>query len=141
MKTSDKGIALIKKFEGLELKAYRDAIGVLTIGYGHTGGVKDGQTITEAQAVALLRDDLAGFERAIERMIDVSLSQQQFDALVSFTFNVGSGALNKSTLRRKLNQGDYQGAAEEFLRWAKAGGKELPGLVKRRAAERELFLS
>lgn len=141
MQTSTKGIELIQRFEGLELTAYLCPAGVWTIGYGHTGDVKEGDRVTRAEATALLQKDLKRFERVVESSIDVSLTQEQFDALVSFTYNLGGGALRKSTLRRILNQGDYQGAAEEFLRWVKAGGKTLKGLVRRRAAERELFLS
>jgi lysozyme len=139
MKISNNGVELIKSFEGLELDAYVCAAGVLTIGYGHTGGVKAGDRITEDEAEALLRKDLRRFERAVEAQIEVPLDQSQFDALVSFTFNLGPHALKQSTLRRKLNQGDYSGAAEEFQRWVYAGGKRLKGLERRRKAESDLF--
>ena len=141
MRVSNNGRVLIKSFEGLRLEAYRDAVGIPTIGYGHTGGVKLGDVITMDEAESLLQKDLRRFERAVESQINVHLTQSQFDALVSFTYNVGPEALRKSTLRRILNQGDYSGAAEEFLRWVKAGGKTLPGLVKRRNAEMQLFKS
>lgn len=146
MKTGAKGLEVIKHFESLELKAYQDSAGVWTIGYGHTGSAASkGNTITEAEAEALLRGDLDDAETDVGRFIDADLKQWEFDALVSFTFNVGGGALSKSTLRRKLNAGDRPGAAEEFLRWNKAtvGGKkvELAGLTRRRRSERHLFLT
>lgn len=143
MKTSPKGIALIKSAEGLRLKAYPDpGTGALpwTIGYGSTSGVTRNMVITEAQAEQMLAEDLVRFERIVERLVRVPLNQGQFDALVSFTYNVGEGNFTKSTLLRKLNAGDATGAAEQFSRWVNAGGKVLPGLVKRRAAERSLFL-
>jgi lysozyme len=143
MKTSPTGIGLIKSSEGLRLKAYPDpGTGGLpwTIGYGSTSGVTQKMVITEAQAEQMLAADLVRFERAVERLVRVPLNQGQFDALVSFTYNVGEGNFTKSTLLRKLNAGDTAGAAEQFKRWVNAGGKVLPGLVKRRAAERALFL-
>ena len=147
MKTSDRGIALIKAHEGLRLEAYPDpAHGwkVGTIGYGHTSAagppkVERGMKITEAGADAILRQDLAKFERYVLDAVKVPLNQNEFDALVSFTFNLGPGNLRSSTLLRKLNAGDRAGAADEFGKWVKAGGKTLPGLVKRREAERALF--
>lgn len=146
MKTSKKGIALIKRFEGVRLQAYRDSVGVLTIGYGHTSAagsprVTRTMRITKTQAEDILRADLRKFERGVSQQVDVALSQGQFDALVSFAFNVGLGALSRSTLLRKLNSGDYKSAANEFLRWTRAGSNRLKGLVRRRRAERELFLS
>lgn len=143
MKTSPKGVALIKSAEGLRLKAYPDpGTGGLpwTIGYGSTSGVTRNMVITKTQAEQMLAADLVRFESAIERLARVPLNQSQFDALVSFTYNVGEGNFTKSTLLRKLNAGDTSGAAEQFSRWVHAGGKVLPGLVKRRAAERALFL-
>lgn len=143
MKTSPKGIALIKSAEGLRLKAYPDpGTGGLpwTIGYGSTSGVTRNMVITEAQAEQMLAADLVRFERIVERAVRVPVSQGQFDALVSFTYNVGEGNFTKSTLLRKLNAGDAAGAAEQFSRWVHAGGKVLPGLVKRRADERALYL-
>lgn len=141
MQTSNNGINLIKRFEGLRLEAYRDSVGIPTIGYGHTHGVKMGDVITGAQADAFLRDDLQVAELTINTNVKVKLTQGQFDALASFVFNLGSGNFVKSTLLKKLNTGDYAGAADEFGKWVNAGGKKLPGLVKRRAAEREVFLT
>ena len=135
------GLNLIKDFEGLRLNSYRDAVGVWTIGYGHTGTAGPGQRITNAQATALLREDVATFENAVTRAVRVPITENQFAALVSFTYNVGSGALNSSTLLRRLNAGDTLGAADEFLRWNRAGGQVLAGLTRRRVAERDLFLS
>lgn len=141
MKTSASGIALIKQYEGVRLEAYLCPAGVPTIGYGHTVGVKMGDRITLAQAEQMLIDDLAIYEVGVQSLVKVPLKQGQFDALVSFAFNLGLGALRGSTLMRMLNQGDYAGAADQFLRWNKAGGKVLNGLVKRREAERALFIS
>lgn len=141
MRISEKGINLIKRFEGLRLEAYLDSVDVPTIGYGHTRGIKLGQTITQEQADAFLEEDIHEFELAIQRLVHVNLTQNQFDALVSFTFNLGIGSLKQSTLLKKLNAGDITGAANEFNRWVYAGGKKLTGLVKRRAAERLMFIS
>lgn len=139
MKTNQAGVGLIKSFEGLRLKSYLDSVGVPTIGYGHTKGVKLGQRITEAEAEKLLKADLGMFERGVTRLVTTPLNENQFAALVSFSFNVGLKALEQSTLLRLLNQGDYQRAANQLLRWNKAGGKVLPGLTRRRQAEKELF--
>lgn len=146
MRISDKGISLIKQFEGLRLTAYKDAVGVLTIGYGWTQPVDGkpirlGMTIKEETAERLLRTGLVGYESDVSKMVKVKLTQGQFDALVSFAYNLGARALSTSTLLKKLNAGDYAGAADEFPRWNKAGGKVLPGLTRRREAERALFLS
>lgn len=133
------GLALIKEFEGLRLKAYRDPVGVLTIGYGSTGPhVRPGMTITEAEADALLQRDLERFEKVVAEM-DPKATDNQFAALVSFAFNLGTDALRRSTLLKLHIQGDYRGAKAEFARWKYAGGKVLPGLVRRRAAEAELY--
>ncbi|HBO6773379.1 TPA: lysozyme [Pseudomonas aeruginosa] len=143
MKASQDALDIIKKFEGFSEKAYPDpAHGwrVPTIGYGTTSGVKMGDTITKERAEELLREDVKRFEGYVDRLVKVPLTQGQFDALVSFTYNLGPGALEKSTLLKLLNRGDYQGAADQFSRWVNAGGKRLGGLVKRRAAERVLFL-
>lgn len=140
MKTSQKGIDLIKQFEGCRLSAYKCPANVWTIGYGHTYGVKEGQTISQKQADKFLKDDLKSFEAAVTNYVKVPLSQNQFDALVSFSFNVGSEALRTSTLLKLLNQGKYSEAAEQFDRWVYASGKKLAGLVRRRKAEKELFL-
>jgi GH24 family phage-related lysozyme (muramidase) len=135
-----KGLRLLKSFEGLRLDAYIDAVGVLTIGYGTTTGVTPGMRITEAEAEAFLKRDLAKFEAAIANLVKVSLNDDQFSALVTFTYNVGEYALANSTLLRLLNQGDLQGAADQFLRWNRGDNGELPGLTRRRKAERSLFL-
>lgn len=146
MQTSDKGIALIKKFEGCKLTAYQDSVGVCTIGYGWTQPVdgkpiRVGMTIKQETAERLLKTGLVSYESDVSRLVKVGLTQGQFDALVSFTYNLGARALSTSTLLRKLNAGDYAGAADEFLLWNKAGGKVLNGLTRRREAERALFLS
>ncbi|MEF0148259.1 lysozyme [Pseudomonas guariconensis] len=140
MRTSQRGVSLIKSFEGLRLQAYKDAVGVWTIGYGTTRGVNAGMKISKEQAERMLLNDVQRFESEIERLVTVPLSQNQWDALVSFTYNLGSANLESSTLLRKLNAGDYAGAAEQFQRWNKAGGKVLAGLTRRREAERSLFL-
>lgn len=142
MKASQDALDIIKKFEGFSEKAYPDpAHGwrVPTIGYGTTSGVKMGDTITKERAEELLREDVKRFEGYVDRLVKVPLTQGMFDALVSFTYNLGPGALEKSTLLDQLNRGDYDSAAEQFGRWVKAGGKTLAGLVRRRAAERALF--
>ncbi|MEA3641301.1 MAG: lysozyme [Lamprobacter sp.] len=138
---SQTGIDLIKRFEGLELQAYRDPVGIVTVGYGHTKTARMGQQISEAEAESLLRQDLEQFERCVSESVKAPLEQSHFDALVSFAFNVGCGALKRSTLLKKLNALDYPGAADELPRWNQAGGRVLRGLVRRRAAERDLFLS
>jgi len=139
-KISQDGLRLLKAFEGLSLKAYQDSVGVWTIGYGTTSGVRPGMVISEAQAEDLLKRDLNRFERAVNDLVTVPLTDNQFSALVTFAYNVGEGALADSTLLRLLNQGDYQGAADQLLRWDKAGGQALAGLTRRRRAERALFL-
>ncbi|WP_447782101.1 lysozyme [Enterobacter asburiae] len=146
MQTSEKGIALIKQFEGCKLTAYQDSVGVWTIGYGWTQPVEGkpiraGMTIKQETAERLLKTGLVSYESDVSRLVKVGLNQGQFDALVSFTYNLGARSLSTSTLLRKLNAGDYAGAADEFLRWNKAGGKVLNGLTRRREAERALFLS
>ncbi|EMP5045161.1 lysozyme [Citrobacter freundii] len=146
MQTSEKGIALIKQFEGCKLTAYQDSVGVWTIGYGWTKPVdgkpiRAGMTINQETAERLLKTGLVSYESDVSRLVKVGLTQGQFDALVSFTYNLGARSLSTSTLLRKLNAGDYAGAADEFLRWNKAGGKVLNGLTRRREAERALFLS
>lgn len=141
MKTSKLGIELIKKYEGCELEAYLCPAGVWTIGYGSTKGVSKGDTITKEEAEQVLKNDIMHeAEVYVDNFVTTKLNQNQYDALVSFTFNLGGGALQKSTLLKKLNKGDYQGAANEFTRWVYAGGKKLNGLVKRRREEKELFL-
>lgn len=143
-KTSQRGTAFIKGFESLELKAYPDP-GTggkpWTIGWGHTKGVKPGDRITELEADAFLAEDLAVFELTVKSAVKVPITQNQFDALVSLAFNIGGANFAGSTLVKKLNAGDPIGAADQFPRWKFANGKEMRGLVRRRAAERELFLS
>lgn len=137
-----KNLDIIKRHEGLRLEAYMPTPNdVPTIGYGHTKGVKMGDRITNAQAEEYLRHDIAWAQDAVNSLVKVRLTQNQFDALVSFVFNVGASAFAKSTLLRMLNDGDYKGAADQFLRWDKQGGKVLRGLTKRRAEERALFLA
>ena len=140
MTITSEGVKLIKSFEGMELEAYQDAVDVWTIGYGHTKTVEPGMAITEAKAEALLRQDLEEFEEAVTEAVQVSINPNQFSALVSFCFNLGVGSLFQSTLLKLLNQGDFQGAADQFPRWNKAGGQVLEGLTRRRKAERALFL-
>jgi lysozyme len=149
MRVSQDGIDLIKSFEGCKLEAYKCPAGVWTIGYGSTGAhVKEGMSITLADAERMLVNDLDRFERDVTWLAKVPLKQCQFDALVSFAYNVGSDidsdaiaeGLGDSTLMRKLNSGDVSGSAEEFKKWNKAGGKVLSGLTRRREAERLLFL-
>lgn len=142
------GLDLVKEFEGLHSKigsgkiaAYLDPVHIPTIGYGHIAGVHLGQLITEQGAENFLRQDLDQAESGVSSLVDVDLNENQFSALVSFAFNVGAGALAHSTLLKLLNSGDYKGAANQFPRWDKAGGQALPGLTRRRAAERKLFLS
>lgn len=138
---SAQGLDHIKASEGLRLKAYPDPASggdPWTIGYGSTIGVKPGMVITEAQADDRLRADVARFEAAVNRLAPKT-TQGQFDALVSFSFNVGEGNLAKSTLLKKHNAGDYTGAADEFAKWTLAAGKRMPGLVTRRAGEARLY--
>jgi lysozyme len=147
VKTSQDGINLIKYFEGLRTKAYLDSVGIPTIGYGHIKGVKLGMMITETKAEELLKKDLEYFENKVLDLVKVNLLQNQFDALVSFTFNLGEGSLKKSTLLKKLNstvffrKEELESIANEFLKWNKAGGKVLTGLTKRRIAEKMMFLT
>lgn len=140
MKISQTGVNLIKEFEGLRLTPYQDSVGVWTVGYGSTGKhVVPGKSITNKQAEDLLKEDLARFEDCVTKMVLVPIGQNQFDALVSFAFNLGCGNLASSTLLKLLNAGDYAGAAAQFVRWNKAGGKVLAGLTRRREAEAALF--
>lgn len=143
MKTSPAGIAAIKRREGVRLVAYPDpAMGgdPWTIGVGHTGpDVYPDKRINNDESDALLAADLVRFEKGVERLVKVPLTQNQFDALVSFAFNVGLGNLESSTLLKRLNAKDYAGAADQFLRWNRAGGKEMAGLTTRRQDERKQF--
>jgi len=139
MKPSIRCVELIKSFEGYRPRAYLCPAGVLTIGYGTTTDVKDGDTVTETEATALLIYDLQNFAYEVNYHVTVEMTQNQFDALCSFVYNCGAGNFRASTLLKLLNQGAYKAAAQQFLRWDKANGKVLPGLTKRRAAEKALF--
>ena len=140
MQISDKGLDLIKRFEGLRLDAYRCPAGIWNIGYGHTGpDVREGLTITPSTAEAFLRSDAGRFGEGVEECAGPCM-QGQFDALVSLAFNLGLSALRSSTLLKLHKLGQHKLAAAEFGRWVHAGGKELPGLVRRRAAEAALYL-
>lgn len=142
-KVDDAAAKLVANFEGYSSKIYNDAAGNPTIGYGHL--LKPGEAakfadgITKEQGLALLKQDMKSAADAVNKNVKVPLTQNQFDALTSFTFNVGAGALEKSTLLKKLNAGDYEAVPTELNKWTHAGGKELPGLVNRRAAEGKLF--
>lgn len=134
------GLALTRNFEGLNLAAYVDQRGVWTIGYGHTGpGVHAGLTITTDEAEAFLESDIAGAVTAVNRLVTGPVSQNQFDALVDFTFNLGCASLARSTLLRCVNIGDFAAAAKEFLLWDHVHGRVVPGLLRRRQVETELF--
>lgn len=139
-------VNLIKKYEGCQLSAYPDISGIWTIGYGWTGKVNgsyphSNMHITKAMAESLLIESLNDYCSSVSQRVKVSLSQHQFDALVCLSYNIGNNAFSKSTLLKKLNDGDYLGAADEFLRWDKVEGKQIAGLSKRRIEERLLFLS
>lgn len=137
---SEKGLALTKSFEGLRLEAYRDCAGVWTVGYGHTGrGVVEGMTVNDAEAEMLLLADLEDAVRCVNLRVTAEISQSQFDALVDFCFNAGRGNFSQSTLLRKVNAEDFDGAAAQFGLWVHAGGEVVAGLVRRRKAEAELF--
>ncbi|MGL5940811.1 MAG: lysozyme [Waterburya sp.] len=137
---SKNGLELIKRWEGCRTNAYLCPANVWTIGYGHTKTAKPGMMISHSKADDLLLEDLKRFEEAVRRLVAVPLNQNQFDALVSFTFNVGEGALSGSTLLRLLNAGNYSNAASQFSKWVYAGKKVLPGLVARREDEYQLFI-
>lgn len=143
---SERGLRLIATFEGFSAKPYLDAVKIPTIGYGATyypGGKKvtmSDPPITKERGMALLGEMVKDFEDAVNKAVTVPLTQTQFDALVSFAYNVGIKAFMGSTLLKLLNQGKYHAAAQEFGKWTKAGGKELAGLVARRRKEKELFL-
>lgn len=141
MQISQAGIDAIKAYEGVRLTAYFDSVGVPTIGVGHTLGVKMSDRITMEQCDEFLRADLEDAEHAVNNAVKVPLTQGQHDALVSFVFNLGAGAFKGSTLLKKLNAKQYDEAADQFLRWNQAGGRVLPGLVKRRTSERMMFLT
>ena len=147
MKLSDEGYRLIRSFEGYHTrlkngncKAYRCPAGVWTIGYGCTEGIKPGMIWTQKEAETALKKEISKFEAAVDRLVKVPLNTNERDALISFAYNCGEGALSKSTLLRKLNKGDRIGAAREFAKWTRGGGRVLPGLVARRDREAALFL-
>lgn len=142
MRINNEGKALIRRFEGLRLDAYLCPAGKATIGYGHTGDVKLGQKITEHQADVILDFDLEKFEHGVTSLLGaLKLNENQFAALVSFAFNLGINALAKSTLLKCVKASEHDKAGAEFMKWKYAAGKVLPGLVKRRAAERALYLA
>ena len=146
MSVSNQGVDLICDFEGKRLAAYDDGVGVWTIGFGTTiypNGikVKKGDTCTLDQAKSYMAHDLKKFEQAVNGAVNIALNQNQFDALFSLAYNIGTGAFNKSTLVKKLNAGDISGAADQFDVWINAGGKRMQGLVNRRVKEKALFLS
>lgn len=141
MKISKNGLDVIKKYESLKLKAYLCPANILTIGYGHTGkDVTPNMSITESKADSLLESDVVFAENAVNKHVTVDITQNQFDALVCFVFNVGADAFKNSTLLKLLNQKLYKEASEQFIRWNKSSGKVLNGLTKRRKEESELFL-
>ena len=139
MKTSQYGLELIKDFEGLELQAYQCAAGVWTIGYGHTKGVQEGDEWSKDHADHMLEVELEEYEGYVNNSVTSPLAQNQFDALVSWTYNLGGGNLKASTMLKVLNAGDYDEVPNQMLRWNKAGGKVLEGLTRRRQAEGDMF--
>ena len=141
MKISSAGLNIIKEFEGFRANAYRDPVGVWTIGYGTIRGVKPGDVVSRAEAERRLRQELVEYERAVERATGGNATQPQFDALVSFAYNVGVKGMAGSTVIKRHNSGDHQAAARAFGLWNKAGGKVWPGLTRRRAAEAALYLT
>lgn len=136
---SNKGIGIIKQFEGCQLNAYQDAVGVWTIGYGHTKNVSEGDIISSAQAEALLVKELKEYENYVNDLVTVPLFDYQFDALVSWTYNLGPTNLKSSTMLKVLNEGKYNEVPDQMRRWNRAGGKVLEGLVIRRDYEAKLF--
>ena len=149
MKTSQRGIDIIKHFESCRLRAYLDGGGVPTIGWGHTHGVKMGDSITQDEADEIFTVDLKIFEQGVNRLVKVPITQNEFDALVSFSYNCGldedtdnvAEGLGDSTLLKRLNEMDYYSAAQEFPKWNRDNGKVVAGLVRRREAERSLFVN
>lgn len=141
MKVSPDLVEFVKRWEGLKLQASPDPLvpGVWDVGYGHRLYGTERPTWTREQADAALRSDLAAVAAGVDEAVMVPLAQNEFDAVVSLAYNVGNGAVSRSTLMRRLNDSDFYGAAEEFLRWDKANGKRVPGLAKRRFAEQQMF--
>ena len=146
MRCNDEGVNLIKKYEGCSLRTYLDPIGICTIGFGSTYGLvgnrldSSHRDITENEAEYLLKRELRSTENAVARMVSSSLTSNQFSALCCLVYNVGSGNFRRSTMLMKLNRKDFQGAANEFWKWRRAGGRILRGLVRRRAEETKLFV-
>lgn len=141
MTYSKSGVALTERFEGCKLTAYQDSVGVWTIGYGHTHGVREGMTCTQAQADAWLLQDIASAAAAVNLFVTIpDLTQNEFDALVDFAFNLGSDSLHRSSLLNMVNHHQLAAAVREFPKWDHAGGKELAGLLARRLAEQQEFL-
>ena len=140
MRPSERGLALIRQFEGLRLAAYKCSAGISTIGWGTTKGVKMGDTITRDEADRLLLEDAQRFADHVKALVKVPLNQNQTDALVSFVYNIGPAAFGKSTMLKLINQGLLEDAANQFVRWNRAGDQVLAGLTRRRMAERDLFL-
>ncbi len=141
MNISDNGLTFITEFEGLRLESYKDSGGVPTIGYGHTKGVKIGDRISQYEALNLLRQDVENSVDAVNKLVKVTLTQNQFDALVDFVFNLGESAFARSTLLTQLNLRNYAGAAMEFLKWNHDNGKVVDGLTRRCQARMKLFES
>jgi lysozyme len=139
MNYSKTGLALTESFEGLKLTSYQDSVGVWTIGYGHTNGVQQGQTITMQQAEAFLVADVAWAVAFVNHVLTVLVTQGEFDALVDFVFNLGSGTLAHSTLLQLVNSGNFAAAANEFEKFDHAGGVVVAGLLRRRVAEKQIF--
>jgi len=139
MNISQEGLGLIKKFEGCEYNAYKCAAGVLTIGYGHTAGVKEGDLVTQQEADKILEEDMKEYEGYINDYVTVDLDQNQFDSLVSWVFNLGPANLRASTMLKVLNNKEYEEVPNQMKRWNKAAGKVLEGLIRRREAESLLF--
>ena len=139
LKTSQEGISLIKSFEGCELTAYRCSANVPTIGFGHTAGVSDGDTCTQEEAEIMLAEDLVEFEDYVKKYVETNLQQNEFDALVAWTYNLGPNNLSESTLLKELNAGNLEEVPRQMKRWNRAGGEVLDGLIRRREAESRLF--
>jgi lysozyme len=141
MSINQSGLALLMSYEDFRPKPYDDGTGTVTIGYGHTRSPVMPASVTEEEAAELLKDDLRHFEEIVRKEVRTPLNHNQFSALVSLVYNIGEGAFRNSTLLQKLNNGNYQAASNEFEKWVKGGGRELKGLVRRRAAERQLFMT
>jgi lysozyme len=139
MQISQEGLALIKKFEGCELEAYKCPAGVWTIGYGHTKDVKEGDKINKDEADYLLQEEMIEYESYINDMVDVDLNQSQYDSMCAWVYNLGPSNLGSSTMLRVLNEGKYDEVPQQMKRWNKANGEVLDGLIRRREAEALLF--